>query len=105
MVFLGLSAAFGGKWAGDVWPCKAGVVAACCWGFGFYIAAVGVHLHRIWLLYVGYGVLGGCELGIGYIAPVTTLIQWFPDRRGVATAWRAWDSAAARSSPPPRPNG
>ena len=85
MVFLGLSAAFGGKWAGDIGPRKAGVVAACCWGFGFYIAAVGVHFHQIWLLFVGYGILGGCGLGIGYIAPVTTLIQWFPDRRGVAT--------------------
>ncbi|HAK55737.1 MAG: OFA family MFS transporter [Vicinamibacterales bacterium] len=85
MVFLGLSAAFGGKWVEDVGPRKAGVVAAFCWGSGFYIAAVGVQTHQIWLLYLGYGVLGGCGLGIGYIAPVTTLVQWFPDRRGLAT--------------------
>ncbi|MDP7472659.1 MAG: OFA family MFS transporter, partial [Vicinamibacterales bacterium] len=85
MVFLGLSAAFGGKWVEDVGPRKAGVVAAFCWGLGFYIAAVGVQTHQIWLLYLGYGVLGGCGLGIGYIAPVTTLVQWFPDRRGLAT--------------------
>jgi MFS family permease len=60
-------------------------VAACCWGLGFFVSALGVKLHNIWLLYLGYGVLGGCGLGLGYITPVSTLIKWFPDRRGMAT--------------------
>jgi MFS family permease len=66
-------------------PRKAGVVAACCWGGGFVIAALGVHLHLIWLLWIGLGAVGGCGLGLGYISPVSTLIKWFPDRRGMAT--------------------
>ncbi len=85
IVFLGLSAATFGKWLERVGPRKAGVVAACCWASGFMIAAVGVELHHIWLLYLGYGVIGGIGLGIGYISPVSTLIKWFPDRRGMAT--------------------
>ena len=85
IVFLGLSAAVFGKWLERVGPRKAGVVAACCWSGGFMIASVGVQLHQIWLLYFGYGVVGGIGLGIGYISPVSTLIKWFPDRRGMAT--------------------
>jgi MFS family permease len=61
------------------------VVAACCWGGGFFISALGVHLHQIWLMWLGSGVIGGCGLGLGYISPVSTLIKWFPDRRGLAT--------------------
>ncbi len=56
-----------------------------CWGGGFLISALGVHLHQIWLLWLGSGVIGGCGLGLGYISPVSTLIKWFPDRRGMAT--------------------
>lgn len=85
IVFLGLSAAFGGRWLERAGPRKSGVVAAFCWGLGFFIAAAGVRLHSIWLLYAGYGILGGCGLGLGYITPVSTLIRWFPDRRGMAT--------------------
>src|SRR5215472_12998209 len=85
MVFLGLSAAFGGRWLDRAGPRKSGFVSACCWGLGFYLSALGVHIHNIWLLYFGYGVLGGCGLGLGYITPVSTLIKWFPDRRGMAT--------------------
>ena len=66
-------------------PRKAGVVAAFCWGGGFLISALGVYLHQIWLLWLGSGVIGGCGLGLGYISPVSTLIKWFPDRRGMAT--------------------
>lgn len=84
-VFLGLSAGFAGKWQERVGPRKSGVVAACCWGGGFLIAALGVHLHEIVLLYLGYGILGGCGLGIGFTTPISTLIRWFPDRRGMAT--------------------
>ena len=85
IVFLGLSAAFGGKWLERVGPRASGVAAACLWGLGFVVAALGVKRHEIWLLHLGYGVLGGCGLGIGYITPVSTLIRWFPDRRGMAT--------------------
>jgi MFS family permease len=83
--FLGASAAVFGKWVQAQGPRKSGFVAALCWGIGFLIGALGIHLHQIWLVYLGYGVLGGCGLGIGYITPVSTLIAWFPDRRGMAT--------------------
>src|SRR6266852_1533755 len=85
IVFLGLSAAVFGRWLEREGPRKAGVVAAFCWGGGFAIAALAVRLHSIWLLYLGLGVIGGCGLGLGYISPVSTLIKWFPDRRGMAT--------------------
>jgi MFS family permease len=84
-VFLGSSAAVFGRWLEHAGPRKAGVVAAFCWGGGFLISAAGVHLHQIWLLWLGSGVIGGCGLGLGYISPVSTLIKWFPDRRGMAT--------------------
>jgi MFS family permease len=84
-VFLGSSAAVFGGWLERVGPRKAGVVAAFCWGGGFMISALGVHLHQIWMLWIGSGVIGGCGLGLGYISPVSTLIKWFPDRRGMAT--------------------
>ena len=85
IVFLGLSAAVFGRWLEHAGPRKSGFVAACCWALGFFVSALGVQLHNIWLLYLGYGVLGGCGLGLGYITPVSTLIKWFPDRRGMAT--------------------
>jgi MFS family permease len=84
-VFLGSSAAIFGRWLEHAGPRKAGVVAAFCWGGGFFISALGVHLHQIWLMWLGSGVIGGCGLGLGYISPVSTLIKWFPDRRGMAT--------------------
>ncbi len=85
ILFLGLSAAMFGRWVESAGPRKAMAVAACCFGGGFLVAALGIRLHEIDLLYVGYGVLGGCGLGIGYISPVSTLIKWFPDRPGMAT--------------------
>ena len=84
IVFLGLAAAFAGKWLEKVGPRKVGVVAACCWGGGYIIGAAGILTHQLWLLYLGYGVIGGCGLGLGYVSPVSTLIRWFPDRRGMA---------------------
>ncbi len=84
-VFLGSSAAVFGGWLERVGPRKAAVVAAFCWAGGFFISALGVHLHQIWLMWLGSGVIGGCGLGLGYISPVSTLIKWFPDRRGLAT--------------------
>jgi MFS family permease len=85
IVCLGLSAAFGGRWVERVGPRKSGIISAACWGTGFLVSAVGVRLHAIALVYLGFGVLGGTGLGIGYITPVSTLIKWFPDRRGMAT--------------------
>jgi MFS family permease len=85
IVVLGLSAALFGKWVQSEGPRKSGTVAAFCWGIGFLVGALGIHLHQLWLVYLGYGVLGGCGLGIGYITPVSTLISWFPDRRGMST--------------------
>ena len=85
IVFLGLSAAVFGRWVETAGPRKAGIVAACCWSGGYLVAALGVATHRLWLLYLGNGVIGGCGLGLGYISPVSTLVRWFPDRRGMAT--------------------
>jgi MFS family permease len=84
-VFLGSSAAVFGRWLERVGPRRAGVVAAFCWSGGFLLSALGVYLHQLWLLWLGAGVIGGCGLGLGYISPVSTLIKWFPDRRGMAT--------------------
>ncbi len=84
-VFLGSSAAIFGGWLERVGPRRAGIVAAFCWGGGFFLSALGIHLHQILLLWLGSGVIGGCGLGLGYISPVSTLIKWFPDRRGMAT--------------------
>lgn len=85
IVFLGLSAAVAGHWLERVGPRMVGFVAACCWGGGYLIGGAGIVLHQLWLIYLGYGVIGGCGLGLGYVSPVSTLIRWFPDRRGMAT--------------------
>ncbi|MGI4886635.1 MAG: L-lactate MFS transporter [Janthinobacterium lividum] len=85
IVLLGLSAALFGKWLERVGPRKAMLASALCFGGGFLIGSLGIHLHNIFLLYFGYGFVGGIGLGIGYISPVSTLIKWFPDRKGVAT--------------------
>lgn len=85
IVFLGLSASLFGKWLEREGPRKAMFVSALCFSGGFFVSALGVYLHQIWIVYLGYGVLGGIGLGIGYISPVSTLIKWFPDRPGMAT--------------------
>jgi MFS family permease len=82
---LGLSAAIFGRWVETGGPRRAMAVAALCFSGGFMASAIGVHLHSLWIVYLGYGVLGGVGLGIGYISPVSTLIKWFPDRPGMAT--------------------
>jgi MFS family permease len=83
--FLGVSSAVFGRWVEEGGPRKAMFTAACCWAGGFFISAIGTYSHQLWLIYLGYGVLGGIALGIGYISPVSTLIKWFPDRPGMAT--------------------
>jgi len=84
-VVLGSAAAIWGGWLEHAGPRKAGVVAAVCWSGGLVISAVGVYIHQVWIMWLGSGVIGGIGLGLGYISPVSTLIKWFPDRRGMAT--------------------
>jgi MFS family permease len=84
-VFLGCSAAIWGGWLERVGPRKVGVISALCWCGGMLLSALGIHLHQFWLMLLGSGVIGGIGLGLGYISPVSTLIKWFPDRRGMAT--------------------
>ena len=84
-VFLGSAAALWGGWLERAGPRKAGVVAAVCWCGGLAISAFGVQAHQLWIMWLGSGVIGGIGLGLGYISPVSTLIKWFPDRRGMAT--------------------
>jgi MFS family permease len=84
-LFLGAAAAIWGGWLEHAGPRKAGVVSAICWCGGLLISAFGIKTHQIWLMWLGSGVIGGVGLGLGYISPVSTLIKWFPDRRGMAT--------------------
>ena len=84
-VFLGLATALFGGWLEHAGPRKAGVVSALCWCGGLVISSLGIYTHQIWLMWLGSGVIGGIGLGLGYISPVSTLIKWFPDRRGMAT--------------------
>lgn len=84
-VLLGCSAAVWGGWLERAGPRKAGLVATLCWCGGLLISAYGVYSHQLWMMWLGSGVIGGIGLGLGYISPVSTLIKWFPDRRGMAT--------------------
>lgn len=83
-VLLGTSASIWGGWLERVGPRKVGVIAALCWGGGMMLSAVGVYYHQFWLMVLGSGVIGGIGLGLGYISPVSTLMKWFPDHRGMA---------------------
>ena len=85
LVLLGIAAAVWGGWLERAGPRKAGVVSALCWCGGLLIGAFGVYIHQLWLMWLGAGVIGGIGLGLGYISPVSTLVKWFPDRRGMAT--------------------
>ena len=87
IAMLGISAALWGGWLEHAGPRKAGFIAALCWGGGLVIGGIGVSMHQLWLVYLGCGVLGGVGQGLGYITPVSTLIKWFPDRRGMATGF------------------
>jgi MFS family permease len=87
IALLGISAALGGGWLEHAGPRKAGFIAALCWGGGLVIGGLGVSMHQLWLLWLGAGIIGGVGMGLGYISPVSTLIKWFPDRRGMATGF------------------
>src|ERR1700723_2700423 len=101
IVLLGASAAVLGRWVEEGGPRRAMFTAGCCWGGGFLISAFGVYVHNIWVIYFGYGIVGGIGLGLGYISPVSTLIKWFPDRPGMATgmAIMGFGGAAFIASP------
>jgi MFS family permease len=98
---LGVSAAAFCRWVEEGGPRKAMFTAGGCWASGFLVSALGVQIHQLWIVYLGYGVLGGLGLGIGYISPVSTLIKWFPDRPGMATgmAIMGFGGAAFVASP------
>jgi MFS family permease len=85
LIMLGLSAAVFGRWVERVGPRKTMFASACCFGGGLVVASLGVQMHNLWVVLLGYGVIGGIGLGLGYIAPVSTLVKWFPDRPGMAT--------------------
>jgi MFS family permease len=85
IIMLGLSAALFGKWLEGAGPRKAMFASAVCFSLGFFIAYFGVLTHQLWIIFLGYGFVGGIGLGLGYISPVSTLIKWFPDRPGLAT--------------------
>ncbi|GAA5134150.1 OFA family MFS transporter [Prosthecobacter algae] len=85
LALLGLSAAVFGKWVERSGPRKTMVASMICFCTGLVLAALSVKFHQLWLLYAGYGIIGGIGLGLGYIAPVSTLMKWFPDRPGMAT--------------------
>jgi MFS family permease len=85
LFMLGMSAAVFGKWVERSGPRKTMMASCACFCGGLLISAVGVKLKILWLLYLGYGFIGGTGLGLGYISPVSTLIKWFPDRPGMAT--------------------
>jgi MFS family permease len=101
IVVLGVSAAILGRWVEEGGPRKAMFTSGLCWGGGFLVAALGVYMHNLWVIYLGYGVIGGIGLGLGYISPVSTLIKWFPDRPGMATgmAIMGFGGAAFIASP------
>ena len=87
IAMLGIAAALWGGWLERAGPRKAGSIAALCWGGGLIVGGIGVAIHQLWLVYLGCGVIGGIGQGLGYITPVSTLIKWFPDRRGLATGF------------------
>jgi MFS family permease len=85
LMLLGLSAAFGGPWVERRGPRVAATAAALFFGSGLVIGGLGLLLRQNVLVFLGMGVVGGIGCGLGYISPVSTLVKWFPDRRGMAT--------------------
>ncbi len=84
---LGVAAFIWGGWLEHAGPRKSGFIAAICWGGGMALGGIGVQIHQLWLVWLGCGIIGGIGQGLGYITPVSSLIKWFPDRRGMATGF------------------
>jgi MFS family permease len=85
LALLGLSAAFGGPWVERRGPRAAATAAALFFGSGLVVGGAGLALAQAWLVFLGMGIVSGIGCGLGYISPVSTLVRWFPDRRGMAT--------------------
>lgn len=83
--FLGMSAAFMGRLAEKFGPTITGTISSVCYGLGVFLTGIAISNQQLWLLYLAYGVIGGLGLGAGYVTPVSTIIRWFPDKRGLAT--------------------
>jgi OFA family oxalate/formate antiporter-like MFS transporter len=81
--FLGCTATVGGMWMKRVGPKVVAMTAGLLWGGGVFLASMSAN--RLWWMYLSYGVIGGIGLGMGYIVPITVLVKWFPDRRGLIT--------------------
>lgn len=101
ILFLGMSAAFMGRLVEKLGPHVTGTISAICYGTGTILTGLAIHSHQLWLLYLAYGVIGGLGLGSGYVTPVSTIIKWFPDKRGLATglAIMGFGFAAMLTSP------
>ena len=82
-ISLGLSTGLLGKWAEASGPRKVGFTAGVLWSSGLLLSSIGVYTHFLPLCYLGYGVLGGAGWGLGYMSPVSNLLKWFPDKRGI----------------------
>jgi MFS family permease len=87
LVLLGLSAAFGGPWVERRGPRAAATAAAIFFGSGLVIGGIGIAIHQSVVQWIGMGIIAGIGCGLGYISPVSTLVKWFPDRRGMATGF------------------
>ena len=83
--FLGMSAAFMGRLVEKFGPATVGTISSIFYGSGIALTGVAIQIHQLWLLYLAYGVIGGLGLGSGYVTPVSTIVRWFPDKRGLAT--------------------
>lgn len=83
--FLGMSAAFMGRLVEKFGPTITGTISSVCYGLGVFLTGIAISNQQLWLLYLAYGVIGGLGLGAGYVTPVSTIIRWFPDKRGLAT--------------------
>jgi OFA family oxalate/formate antiporter-like MFS transporter len=81
--FLGATSVLGGLWVNRSGPRIVAMVAGLLWGGGVFLTSFAAH--KLWWLYLSYGLIGGFGLGMGYIVPIAVLVKWFPDRRGLIT--------------------
>jgi len=84
ILIMGFSAAFLGEWVNKIGPRKSTTLAGICYGIGIIGTGFAIHVESLALFFISYGVIAGIGLGIGYITPVSVLVKWFPDKRGLA---------------------